>query len=110
MRRIIPTLRQPCCVREKNTNRALYLDSRQMISLFLLIIILFPDGRVAFERNANDVANREFKFKSIASPVKDDAAATAKLTLIEGELDGGGADLSSLDDGRLPADEDEPSG
>src|SRR5688500_17911486 len=80
-----------------------------MISLFLLIIILFPDARVAFERNANDVANREFKFKSIASPVKDDAAATAKLTLIDGELDGGGADLSALTDGRLPADEDEPA-
>jgi hypothetical protein len=80
-----------------------------MISLFLLIIILFPDARVAFERNANDIANREFKFKSIASPVKDDAAATAKLTLIDGELDAGGADLSALTDGRLPTDEDEPA-
>ena len=72
-------------------------------------MILFPDARVAFERNATDVANREFKFKSIAAPVKDDAAATAKLTLIDGELDAGGADLSALTDGRLPADEDEPA-
>src|SRR5688572_12058178 len=80
-----------------------------MISLVLLIVLLVPDARVLFERNATDVANREFKFSSIASPVKDDAAADTKLTLIDGELDAGGADLSALTDGRLPSDEDEPA-
>ena len=79
-----------------------------MISRILLMILLLSDARVTFERNGNDVANREFKFKSVASPVKDDAAANAKLTLIDGELDQGGAELSALIDGRLPRDEDEP--
>jgi hypothetical protein len=74
----------------------------------LLWFLVFPDAKVAFERNANEVANREFKFKSIASPVKDDAAANAKLTLIDGELEEGSAELSALTDGRLPRDEDEP--
>lgn len=58
--------------------------------------------------NPNGIATREFKFANVPSPVKDDAAATAKLTLIDGDLDGGSADLSALIDGRLPSDEDEP--
>lgn len=79
-----------------------------MIDLILLMILLLPDVKVTFDRNANDVANRDFKFKNIASPVKDDAAANAKLTLIDGELDQGSAELVALIDGRLPHDEDEP--
>lgn len=79
-----------------------------MIVLLLLMILLFPDVSVTFDHNANDIANRDFKFKRLPSPVKDDAAANAKLTLIDGELDQGGAELSALTDGRLPRDEDEP--
>ena len=80
-----------------------------MIALILLMILLLPDVKVTFDHNTNDTANRNFKFKSIASPVKDDAAANAKLTLIDGELDQGSADLPALTDGRLPRDEDEPA-
>ncbi len=57
---------------------------------------MLPDAKVTFDHNPNDVANREFKFKNIASPAKDDAAANAKLTLIDGDLDQGGAELSAL--------------
>jgi hypothetical protein len=74
----------------------------------LLIILLLPNVNVTFDHNPNDVANRDFKFQRLPSPVKDDAAANAKLTLIDGELDQGGAELSALTDGRLPRDEDEP--
>lgn len=73
-----------------------------------LLLCFLVDPKVVFEHNSNDIANREFKFKTIAAPAKDDAAATAKLTLIDGELDQGGAELSALTDGRLPSDEDEP--
>ena len=79
-----------------------------MINLILTMILLLTDAKVTFDRNGNDVANRDFKFKNIASPVNDDAASNAKLTLIDGELDGGSAELSALIDGRLPHDEDEP--
>lgn len=79
-----------------------------MIALTLLMILLLPDVTVTFDRNSNDTANRDFKFKRLASPIKDDAAANAKLTLIDGELDAGGAELAALTDGRLPRDEDEP--
>jgi len=79
-----------------------------MISISLMLMLLFSDGKVTFEHNSNSVANREFKFKSIASPARDDAAANAKLTLIDGDLDQGSAELASLVDGKLPHDEDEP--
>ena len=79
-----------------------------MIPILLMLLLLFSDAKVSFERNPNNAATREFKFKNIASPAKDDAAANAKLTLIDGELDGGSASLAALIDGRLPQDEDEP--
>ncbi len=76
--------------------------------IVLLMILLLFDATVVFDRNSNDAANREFKFTRVASPVKDDAAARAKLTLIDGELDQSSAELSALIDGRLPHDADEP--
>jgi hypothetical protein len=79
-----------------------------MIAIWLMLMLLFPDVEVTFDHNSNSTATREFKFEHIASPVKDDAAANAKLTLIDGELDQGSAELSALVDGRLPQDEDEP--
>lgn len=79
-----------------------------MIPICLMLMLLFSDVKVTFDHNSNSTANREFKFKNIASPVKDDAAAKAKLTLIDGDLDQGSAALSALVDGRLPQDEDEP--
>ena len=79
-----------------------------MINFVLLMIVLLWNATVAFDHNTNRTANREFKFQDISSPVKDDAAASATLTLIDGELDQGGAALSALTDGRLPNDEDDP--
>ena len=81
-----------------------------MISIVLLIVFSLFDARVVFEHNANGVANREFKFRNIASPSKADAAATAKLTLIDGDLDGSSGSLATLVDGRVPQDDDEPGG
>jgi len=74
----------------------------------ILLLILLLDPRIVFDHNPNSVASHEFKFKNIASPAKNDAAAQAKLTLIDGDLDQGSAELAALTDGRLPRDEDEP--
>jgi hypothetical protein len=73
-----------------------------------LISVLFL-VTVVFSHNPNSSATREFKFENVPSPVKDDAASTAKLTLIDGDIDAGSAPLTALTDGRLPADEDEPA-
>jgi hypothetical protein len=74
-----------------------------VVKLLLLVLLV-----VVFDHNPNNTANREFKFKNLPSPSKDDAATHAKLTLIDGDLDGGSAELAALTDGRLPRDEDEP--
>jgi hypothetical protein len=79
-----------------------------MIPIWLMLMLLLSDVKVTFDRNPNSTATREFKFKNIASPAKDDAAANAKLTHIDGDLDQGSAELAALVDGRLPQDEDEP--
>src|SRR5262245_6181852 len=81
-----------------------------MIPILLLIVFAVFDARVTFEHNPNSVATREFKFKNIAAPSKDDAATNTKLTLIDGDLDGGSGTLATLVDGRVPQDEDEPGG
>ncbi|HEU4870125.1 MAG TPA: hypothetical protein VFT08_04680 [Pyrinomonadaceae bacterium] len=73
-----------------------------------MLIFAFSDVKVTFERNPISTATREFKFKNIPSPAQDDAAAKAKLTLIDGDLDQGSAELAALVDGYLPHDEDVP--
>ena len=72
-----------------------------------LILVFVISVIVGF--NPNSAANREFKFNNVPSPTADDAAKTAKLTLIDGHLDAGSAELPALIDGRLPTDEDEPA-
>lgn len=64
--------------------------------------------RVTTDHNSNATATGAFKFKNVPSPAKDDAAAKAKLFLVEGEADGNGADLGALIDGALPTEEDQP--
>lgn len=79
-----------------------------MISVVQLLFLILLASGIIFDHNPNNVATREFKFKKIPSPSKVDAATRAKLTLIDGDLDAGSAELAALTDGRLPRDEDEP--
>ncbi len=74
----------------------------------LSLIASFDQTKITIDHNANDAASRDFKFKNVPSPVKDDAAAKAKLILIDGEIDGNAADLTAVTDGLLPTDSDEP--
>jgi hypothetical protein len=72
------------------------------------LLLMFATFSVVVNHNPNGVATREFKFKSVPSPIATDAASTAQLTLIGGELDAGSAELHALIDGRLPTDEHDP--
>jgi hypothetical protein len=74
----------------------------------ILLLLICATCSVAVDHNPSSTATRDFKFKNVPSPVKDDAAATAKLTLIDGDLDAGSAELPALIDGLLPSDEDDP--
>ncbi len=74
----------------------------------MLFTAPFFDARVDVEHNANHVANLNFKFNNLPSPRTDDAAAKATLTLIDGPVDAGSGDLNAINDGQLPANEDDP--
>lgn len=50
-----------------------------------------------------------FAFESVPAPAVNDAAATARFTLVDGAPDPNAAQLGVLHDGRVPADEDQPA-
>jgi hypothetical protein len=60
------------------------------------------------EHHDNSQSTAEFKFKTVPSPAKNDAAAKAKISIVEGEKDSNGADTEALNDGKLPTEEDQP--
>jgi hypothetical protein len=78
------------------------------VIVLLTVLTVASDVQVIVDRNPTRSADRNFKFKTLPSPVADDAAAKASLTLIDGRLDQDGADLAALTDGRLPTNDDEP--
>ena len=55
--------------------------------------------RVVTERNDDGAAFAAFKFKNVTSPSKADAAEKAKFTLVDGQRDGNGGELSALHTG-----------
>ena len=77
--------------------------------LSVLTLTMQAQVKVTVDHNSNATASAAFKFKNVPAPVKDDAAARAKIALVDGELDRNGADLSALNDGVLPGEEDEPA-
>ena len=78
------------------------------IALTTLTLTAHAQIRVTVERNTGTAATKEFKFKNVPRPAKDDAAAKATVTLLVGENDPLGGDLSVLTDGLLPTKADEP--
>ena len=75
------------------------------------VVSAIPAGtevKITIDRNIGPQATRDFKFANVPSPVKDDAAAKSALMLVDGEIDGNGADLGALTDGLLPNYEDQP--
>jgi hypothetical protein len=78
------------------------------VAVSVMVAVIF-EAKVTIDHNANSVANRNFKFKNVPSPAKYDAAAKAKLVLVDGDLDANGADLIAVTDGLLPTDRDEPA-
>ena len=63
--------------------------------------------KVTIDHNTGSAATSAFKFQRVPSPVKDNAAAKAKLTLVVGHADGNSAGLKALTDGILPENDDD---
>jgi hypothetical protein len=83
--------------------------------LLATLFTIFPalitraDVKPVVEHNTGDHATADFKFKTIPAPAKDDAAAKAKFTIVEGAKDDNGGDPDKLNDGKLPNEEDQPA-
>jgi len=94
----------------KRTFRSMVNSRFASVLALMLSVALAASAKVkvTIDHNARPEATASFKFKYVPSPAKEDAAATAKLSLVVGERDRNSADLSALTDGILPADEDEP--
>jgi hypothetical protein len=82
--------------------------------LFALLFTIVPafiaraEIKPIVEHNSGEQATGEFKFKTVPAPAKDDAAAKAKFTIVEGVKDENGGDPEKLNDGKLPSEEDQP--
>jgi len=76
--------------------------------LSTLALTIRAQPKITVDHNSGAAANAEFKFKRVPSPSKDDAAATAKLMIVDGEADPNSADISALTDGLLPTSDDQP--
>jgi len=82
---------------------------------FVIVSMLFFRGvsssqvTITVDHNAGSDASPAFKFKRVPSPAKDDAGATAKVSVVVGQRDPAGAGLQALTDGRLPGSEDDPA-
>lgn len=63
---------------------------------------------VTVDRNTGSAATHDFKFARVPSPSTSDAAAKAKLVLVDGEMDPNAGSFTAINDGLLPRDEDEP--
>jgi hypothetical protein len=79
-----------------------------MIVLLSLSMAGLSQVKVTVDHNVGNAATKDFKFKTVPSPVKDDAGAKAKLALVVGRQDSSSATLNALTDGLLPSREDQP--
>jgi hypothetical protein len=64
--------------------------------------------KVTIGHNEGDAASAAFKFKNVPSPSAHNAATSAKFSIVAGEVDPASAGVSKLNDGKLPAEEDQP--
>ena len=76
--------------------------------------MVWAEVRTAVVRLPSEQAGPEFRFPEnpsgkVPSPSQSDAASKAVFTLVDGTRDRNGGDLVKLNDGKLPAEEDQPA-
>jgi hypothetical protein len=78
-------------------------------SLLLWHVTGAAEIKIVIDHHRNEDATAEFQFKDVPRPAKNDAAASAQWTIVDGRRDNNGGDLDQLHDGKVPAGEDEPA-
>src|SRR5262249_18743076 len=74
---------------------------------FLAALAVRGEVKVAVEHNRE--ATVPFSFKAIPAPLRNDLAANANFSIVDGESDPNGSNLRALNDGRLPEEAEQPS-
>lgn len=86
--------------------------SKKLLFAHFVILCVSSVGhaqtRITIDHNTGAEINAEFKFKSVPSPSRSDAAANARVVLVDGEADANSAGLTALVDGILPNSDDQP--
>ena len=80
-----------------------------ILTMFALAAAARAGVTIVVDRNMGDAATPQFRFAHVPSPSRDDAATNARVELIAGHIDRGSPGLAAINDGRVPADWDEPS-
>ena len=78
-------------------------------ALLLLQMAATAEVKSAVERHESGKAKGDFSFSSVPRPSRNDAGGKAKFTIVDGERDRNGGDVSKLNDGKVPAESDQPS-
>jgi hypothetical protein len=84
---------------------------RLSLATIVLSLLQFTAGaqvKITIDHNTGASINPEFKFKSVPSPARNDAATNARVLIVDGEADGNSAGVQALVDGVLPASDDQP--
>jgi hypothetical protein len=77
--------------------------------LGLAIVLTTPaQTRIIVDHNTGAAINAEWKFKSVPSPARDDAASKGRVSIVDGEADGNSAGVGALTDGILTNSDDQP--
>ncbi len=70
--------------------------------VLVFAMVAHAEIKTVVENNDNETATPDFEFKSISSPSRNDAASTAKFTIVSGRSDPNGGNVEALRDGELP--------
>src|SRR2546423_15582658 len=80
-----------------------------LVLTLLLTVASSSQIKITVDHNSGSNATPAFRFQHVPSPVKDDAGAKAKVSLLVGQSDPAGTGLRALTDGLLPGSEDDPA-
>lgn len=76
--------------------------------LFAASVAVNAQTKITIDHNTGAAINAEWKFKSVPSPAKSDAATNARLLVVDGPVDGNSAGVEALTDGIFPNSDDQP--
>jgi hypothetical protein len=79
-----------------------------MVAVGIATALTHAQTKITVDHNTGAAINPEFRFKSVPSPSRNDAATSARVMIVDGEADPNGAGVAALTDGLLPNSDDQP--